>query len=181
MYVAFVFIFHNLHQLYILHFSKKKKIISPFTIKVWIFQNLLCTFSTLINNFQNKSCRFSFLWKRNFILMNFHLNFKDSISTFISKRKWMFSSFPFPKESDSFRRAVSRVSHNWASAHSWVWSDPRDSLLQLSLASGKPLGFCLFRFCCCCFVCLFSSVWNRQREQRRSCTREEDDSEVNAA
>ena len=170
MYIAFVFIFHNLHQLYILHFSKKK--ISPFTIKVCIFQNLLCTFSKLINNFQNESYRFSFPWKRNFILMNFHLNFKDSISTFICERKWMFSSFPF-SQGITLRRAVSRLSHNRASAHSWVWSDPRDSLLQLSLASGKALGFCLFGFCCCCFVYLFSSVWNRQREERRTCTREE--------
>ena len=159
-------------------FLKKK--ISPFTVKVCIFQNLLCTFSKLINNFQNESYRFSFLWKRNFILMNFHLNFKDSISTFICERKWMFSSFPFPKESDSSRRAVSWLSYNWASARSWVWSDPWDSLLQLTLASGKALGFCLFGLCCC-FVCLFSSIWNRQREERRTCTREEGNSEVNAA
>lgn len=35
----------------------------------------------------------------------------------------MFSFFPFPKESDSFRGAFSRRSHDCASAPSWVWSD----------------------------------------------------------
>lgn len=61
----------------------------------------------------------------------------------------MFSFFPFPKESDSFRGAFSRLSHDCASAPSWVWSDfhwLQEKLWVLFVWVLLLLLFCLFVF-----------------------------------
>lgn len=137
--LTFVFIsFHHQHQHYKLHFSKSP--FSPFKIKVYGLQIMLCSFSNLIH--------ISYIMSHSFfsVKIQFHINenpilpnFRHSISTFINARKGIVCFLPPP--SDSFRRAFSRLPDPCASIYSYIWSDPHRQFASIMIHFRKSFGF----------------------------------------
>lgn len=111
-------------------------------------------------------------------------NFRHRISTFINARKGIVCFLRRPPQSDSFRRAFSRLSDPCASIYSYIWSDPRRQFASIMIHFRKSFGFFVwlivfwFGVLGGWGIVWFLRVWSGQRGARRTCTREADNNEI---